>query len=181
MKIIETPLAGLRIIEPTLYVDTRGYFYESFQQIKYDELGLPAFVQDNISYSKKNVLRGLHYQLPQAQGKLVGVIQGTVWDVAVDIRTHSPTFKKWFSIILNDETHQQLYIPPGFAHGFCVLSESAIFNYKCTDFYASQCDRGIIWNDENFNIHWPIKNPILSEKDSGLPSLSELTNEHLFT
>src|SRR5579862_3700917 len=143
MKVKQAPLAGLLIIEPTVLHDERGYFCESLQQNRYAEHGMPAFVQTNISRSKNNVLRGLHYQLPHAQGKLVGVTRGKVWDVAVDIRVNSPSFGKWFGITLSDEDHTQMYIPPGFAHGFCVLSDSADFYYHCTDTYHPGCEYGI--------------------------------------
>src|SRR5262249_31094683 len=147
MKLIETPLKGLMVIEPNVFSDTRGYFFEVFQQHRYQEQGFPPFIQDNVSRSKKHVLRGLHYQLPHAQGKLVWVTSGTVWDVAVDIRVSSPTFGQWFGITLSDENHTQLYIPPGFAHGFCVLSDTADFHYKCTEYYSPSSEHGIAWND----------------------------------
>lgn len=137
-------------------------------------------MQDNYSRSKKNVLRGLHYQLPHPQGKLVGVTRGSVYDVVVDIRLSSPTFGNWFGIHLNDENQMQMYIPPGFAHGFCVLSDEADFYYKCTDFYAPGTEHGIIWNDEKLNIAWPISNPILSPKDEIYSSLYEIPHDQLF-
>jgi dTDP-4-dehydrorhamnose 3,5-epimerase len=181
MKITETGLSGLIIVEPNVFTDSRGYFYESYQQERYKQLGIPAFIQDNMSSSKKNVLRGLHYQYPRAQGKLVGVTKGTVWDVALDIRRSSPTFGQWFGITLSDANHTQLYIPPGFAHGFCVLSEIANFYYKCTEFYIPQEERGIAWNDEKLTISWPISAPILSPKDQLFHSLHEIPDEQLFT
>ncbi len=168
------------IIEPQLFVDQRGYFYEVFQQKRYADYGIPPMVQDNASRSKRNTLRGLHYQLPHAQGKLVWVTRGTVWDVAVDIRLQSPTFGKWFGITLSDENHTQFYIPPGFAHGFCVLSEEADFQYKCTDYYSPGAEHGIAWNDKKLNIPWPVTSPILSPKDEMYPSLHEIANEKLF-
>jgi dTDP-4-dehydrorhamnose 3,5-epimerase len=180
MKITETRLSGLIILEPRVFHDNRGYFFEVFQQQRYAEYGLTSFVQDNVSRSKRGVLRGLHYQLPKAQGKLVWVTRGAVWDVAVDIRRGSPTFGKWFGITLNDENHMQMYIPPGFAHGFCVLSEEADFYYKCTDFYSPADEQGIAWNDATLNIPWPIQNPILAPKDEHYPSLNEITHEKLF-
>ena len=181
MKISEAPLSGLIILEPTIFKDERGYFYELFQKNRYIEFGMPAFVQTNVSHSKQNVLRGLHYQLPNAQGKLVSVIRGTVWDVVVDIRKKSPSFGQWFSIILSDENHTQMYIPPGFAHGFCVLSATADFYYQCTDFYSPQSEKGIAWNDTEINIQWPIQQPILSSKDLVYPNLREINHENLFT
>lgn len=180
MKVTETPLQNLLVIEPTEFVDNRGYFYESYQHERYHEYGIPAMVQDNTSRSSKDTLRGLHYQHPQAQGKLVSVTRGSVWDVAVDIRKSSPTFGKWFGTVLDDENHKQLYIPPGFAHGFCVLSDVADFIYKCTDYYSPTTEHGIIWNDPDINIKWPVANPILSEKDKKYTQLSEMANEHLF-
>jgi dTDP-4-dehydrorhamnose 3,5-epimerase len=166
------------VIEPTLYRDHRGYFYEGFHQKRYAECAIPPMVQMNLSHSAKNVLRGLHYQLPNAQGKLVSVIQGRIFDVAVDIRSSSPTFGKHFSIVLDDEKHAALYIPPGFAHGFCVLSDTADVMYQCTDFYAKDSEHGILWNDATLNIPWPVKDPILSEKDQIYPTFAELT--HLY-
>lgn len=180
MKITKTPLEGLLIIEPHVFKDNRGYFYESFQQERYSKAGMPLFVQDNVSHSSANTLRGLHYQLPRPQGKLVWVTQGTVWDVAVDVRASSPTFGEWYSITLSSDNHTQMYIPPGFAHGFCVLSETAVFHYKCTDFYAPECEHGIRWDDPSLNITWPISNPVLSTKDSTYPTLEEMTHEQLF-
>jgi dTDP-4-dehydrorhamnose 3,5-epimerase len=181
MKVSEAPLSGLIIIEPNVFNDHRGHFYEVFQSKRYEELGIPPLVQDNTSRSKRHVLRGLHYQLPHPQGKLVWVTQGTVWDVVVDIRLTSPTFGQWFGITLSDENHTQFYIPPGFAHGFCVLSEEADFHYKCTDYYYPGKEHGIAWNDTQLNIPWPVKNPLLSPKDEIFPSLHEITHEHLFT
>lgn len=179
MNITTTPLAGLLIVQPKVFNDDRGYFYEAYQQQRYAE-NIPAFVQDNVSRSKQGILRGLHYQLPNAQGKLVGVTRGAVWDVAVDIRRSSPTFGQWFGITLSDENHTQMYIPPGFAHGFCVLSEDADFYYKCTEYYAPNNDRGIAWDDPKLNISWPVKNPLISLKDAQLPLLAEISNEQLF-
>ncbi len=181
MEVKQTPLAGLLVITPRLFHDNRGYFYESFNQQRYAELGIPAFVQDNHSLSKKNVLRGLHYQKPNAQGKLVFVTRGKVLDVVVDIRQSSPTFGQWFSIELSDENHTQLYIPPGFAHGFCTLSDNTDFAYKCTEGYAPGTEHGIAYNDPALNIHWPVTAPILSDKDKMYPCLADVPAEHLFT
>lgn len=180
MKITNAPLDGILIIEPRVFKDTRGFFYESFQQERYTNAGMPLFVQDNVSHSTANTLRGLHFQLPRSQGKLVWVTQGSVWDVMVDVRVSSPTFGEWFSITLSADHPTQVYIPPGFAHGFCVLSDSAIFHYKCTDYYAPACEHGIRWNDPKLNIAWPISNPVLSAKDSAYPTLDEMTHEQLF-
>lgn len=181
MKLTNTPLSGLIIIEPKIFADHRGYFFESYQQERYSNIHVPSFAQDNVSRSKRNVLRGLHYQLPQPQGKLVGVTRGTVWDVVVDIRISSSTFGQWFGITLSDENHIQLYIPSGFAHGFCVLSDEADFYYKCNNLYSPSCEHGIAWNDTQLNIPWPIEYPILSPKDAGYPLLHEIPHEQLFS
>lgn len=180
MQVTQGPLDGLLIITPRLFHDDRGYFYESYHQTRYTSLGLPPLVQDNHSSSKKNVIRGLHYQLPAAQGKLVFVTRGKVFDVVVDIRQQSKTFGQWFGITLSDENHTQLYIPPGFAHGFCTLSDEADFAYKCTEFYTPTAEHGICYNDPNLNIPWPTTQPILSEKDRAYPTLASLPTEHLF-
>lgn len=180
MKVSEGPLSGLLIIQPDIFTDNRGYFYEVYQQDRYAKLGLPNFVQDNLSRSMKNVLRGLHYQQPKPQGKLVWVVQGEVWDVVVDIRRSSPTFGKFFNRILSDVNQTQLYIPPGFAHGFCVLSSVADFYYKCTDYYSPINEKGIKWNDPALSISWPVNKPILSPKDNMYLSLSEIPENELF-
>lgn len=180
MKVTETDLKGLLIIEPKVFADTRGYFFESLQDKRYGDYAVPAFVQSNVSRSKKDVLRGLHYQSPAAQGKLVGVTRGSVWDVAVDLRQSSPTFKQWFGTTLSDDNHLQLYIPPGFAHGFCVLSEEADFYYHCTSYYAPEHERGILWNDPGLNIKWPTNQPLLAEKDKTYPTVDQLTYDKLF-
>lgn len=180
MQTTPAPLSGLLIITPRLFHDERGYFFESFHQTRYAELGLPTFVQDNHSVSKKNVIRGLHYQKPHAQGKLVFVTRGKVWDVVVDIRRDSNTFGQWFSLILSDENHTQLYIPPGFAHGFCTLSDEADFAYKCTDVYTPGAEHGIRFDDPDINIPWPSTTPILSEKDKTYPRLANIPTENLF-
>ncbi len=180
MKITTTPLNDLLLIKPKQFLDERGYFFECFQQQRYQKIKLPNFVQDNISHSKKNVLRGLHYQLPFAQGKLIWVLKGKIWDVVVDIRLQSSTFGQWFSIELDDLTHTQLYIPPGFAHGFYVLSDDADIYYKCTEYYSPSHECGIIWNDPHLAITWPTTTPILSPKDSLLPALDEIAHDKLF-
>lgn len=181
MNITKGPLDGLLIIEPKKFTDDRGYFYEAYQQKRYEEAGLPLFVQDNVANSKQAVLRGLHYQLPpHSQGKLIYVTQGKVWDVAIDIRRSSPTFGKWFGIVLSGENQMQIYIPPGFAHGYCVLSEQADFHYKCTEYYHPQAEQGIIWNDNELNIAWPIAPLFLSEKDKIFPSLRDIPQEKLY-
>lgn len=166
MKITNTALPDVLLIEPRVFSDPRGYFYESHQIKKYQDAGMHPFVQDNISYSKKNVLRGLHYQLNNAQDKLVSVLKGKVFDVAVDVRKGSPTFGHWVGYELSDENHWQLYIPKGFAHGFCVLSDEAYFHYKCSDFYNPTSEYGIVWNDPTINIAWPLAQPLVSDKDA---------------
>lgn len=159
MKITETPIKGLFILEPSIFNDERGYFLETFREEFFKELGLNAcFVQDNESKSSKGVIRGLHYQLkPYEQAKLVRVITGTVFDVAVDLRKNSPTFGQWFGVELSDENKKQLYIPRGFAHGFSVLSETAIFTYKCDGYYQQNAERSILYNDPVLNIDWKLE------------------------
>ena len=180
MKRIKTPLSEVLIIEPDVYRDERGFFLESYRIDKFEELGIGArFVQDNHSKSVKGTLRGLHFQNPHAQGKLVRVTQGEVFDVAVDIRVGSPTFGKWFGTVLNAENMHMMYIPEGFAHGFCVLSDTAEFQYKCTGLYAPDCDRGILWNDPQIGIRWPISDPLLSKKDDMQPRLDDMPRDLL--
>lgn len=174
MNIIKTPLNGCVIIEPKVFGDARGFFLESWHKLKYQEAGITEeFVQDNRSRSSRNVLRGLHFQRTKPQGKLVSVIAGEVYDVAVDLRFDSPTFGQYVGVILSGEKNNQLYIPPGFAHGFCVLSEYADFHYKCTELYDPTDESGIIWNDPDIAIEWPVKAPLLSDKDMKLPSFSQ--------
>jgi dTDP-4-dehydrorhamnose 3,5-epimerase len=180
MEVIPTPFPEVLLIKPKIYHDNRGFFYESHQQSKYKALGIESvFVQDNISFSKKGVLRGLHYQLEHAQDKLVHVIAGAVFDVVVDVRHGSPTFGQWMGQILSDENHLQLFVPKGFAHGFCVLSDQAHFVYKCSDYYNPTSEFGIIWNDPAVKVEWPIENPILSEKDALNPSLRNVSSKLL--
>ena len=185
MKIIETPIKDLKIIEPEVFGDNRGYFLEAFNQKKFEDLGLNYnFVQDNESMSTFGVLRGLHYQLePHAQTKLVRVINGSVFDVAVDLRKGSPTFAKWFGIELSGVNKKQFLIPRGFGHGFVVLSKEAIFQYKCDEFYYPEYERGIIFNDPIINIDWKLeeKDIHLSEKDNELLILSESDNNFIYT
>ena len=174
MKVTETLLPGVIMIEPKTFEDDRGFFLETYHRDRYAEAGMRCdFVQDNHGRSTKGVLRGLHFQLAHPQAKLVRVVCGEVFDVAVDIRRGSPTFGKWYSAILSGENKHQLYIPEGFAHGYCVLSEVADFEYKVTDFYWPDDQAGVIWNDPDLAISWPIQDPILSEKDLSLPRLSE--------
>lgn len=167
MQIIKTEISGLLVIIPDVFSDERGYFFESFNENTFKKADIDLqFVQDNISKSKKHTIRGLHYQVGEkAQGKLCKVVYGNVLDVAVDIRFGSPTFGKYFSCELSEENHKQLWIPPGFAHGFSVLSDVAIFTYKCTSFYSKQDERSIIFNDPDLNIDWKVEIPIVSEKD----------------
>ena len=180
MRVTPTELPGVVIIEPRLFGDSRGSFWESWHQTRYRDAGLPEiFVQDNVSRSVRGVLRGLHFQEPKAQGKLVSVLEGEVADVAVDIRTGSPTFGKSTMVTLSGENRYQAYIPPGFAHGFCVTSEFAIFVYKCTELYAPEAERGIIWNDPDLAIQWPIEQPIVSDKDARFSRLRDIGSQHL--
>jgi dTDP-4-dehydrorhamnose 3,5-epimerase len=174
VKVTETELPGVLLLEPKRFGDDRGFFMEMFHEKRYAELGISGpFVQDNFSRSAKGILRGLHYQEPQAQGKLVQVLAGAVYDVAVDIRRGSPTFGKWVGVELSSDNRRQLWVPAGFAHGFCVLSESADFHYKCTDFYSPTTERGIIWSDPDLGITWPVKSPLLSPKDTDAPRLKD--------
>lgn len=177
MKAKETPLRDCFIIEPTIFEDERGYFFEKFNEAKFEQLtGMNGhFVQDNISKSSYGVVRGLHLQKGvHAQAKLVSCLEGRVWDVAVDLREESPTYKQWFGIELNNENKLQLYIPRGFAHGFAVLSDTAVFAYKCDNFYNKESEGGVHWNDEELNIDWkiPFDKMILSEEDKNQPALS---------
>lgn len=181
MNIVETKLSGVLIIEPFVYGDARGFFMETFSESRYAGAGISErFVQDNHSRSKRGVLRGLHYQTKNPQGKLVSVVRGSVFDVAVDVRLGSPTFGQWIGVELSDENHRQLYIPPGFAHGFCVTSESADFVYKCTNYYSPEHERGIRWDDPDIGIDWPAMDVLLSEKDVRHPFLKDQDSENLF-
>lgn len=174
MKVETTPLSGVLLITPAVFGDDRGFFMETYNAAKTADQGVPdVFVQDNHSRSSEGVLRGMHYQYPQWQGKLIRAISGEIFDVAVDIRQDSPTYGQWFGVFLNDENKQQLYVPPGFAHGFCVTSEIADVAYKCTSDYQPQQDVGIRWNDPDIGIDWPIEEPLLSEKDAKAPLLKD--------
>ena len=179
MKVSTTEIEGLLIIEPAVFGDERGYFFESYNKDKYIQEGLTMdFVQDNVSKSSKDVLRGLHFQNPPfAQGKLVGVLRGAVLDIAVDIRKGSPTYGKHIAIELSEENKKQFYIPPGFAHGFKTLSDNTIFSYKCTEGYNKESEGTIIWNDKDLNIDWDVENPIISEKDNLAQSFNELNTK----
>ncbi len=181
---IETKIKDLYIIEPKVFGDQRGYFMESYNAEHFREAGLTmTFVQDNESKSSKGVLRGLHFQTRYTQGKLVRVTKGEVFDVAVDLRKGSPTYGQWEGVILSEENKRQFYVPEGFAHGFLVLSDEAVFNYKCTDFYHPEYDSGLLWNDEEVNIQWPldrVENLLLSEKDKKQKRLKELDLPFLY-
>ncbi|MER3422073.1 MAG: dTDP-4-dehydrorhamnose 3,5-epimerase [Nitrospiraceae bacterium] len=180
MRFVETELKGIILVEPDVHKDPRGFFLETYHAKKYADGGITGpFVQDNYSYSVQGTLRGLHYQLKYSQGKLVTVFDGTVYDVAVDIRRGSPTFGKWLGVELSAENKRQLYIPPGFAHGFCTLSKTAGFAYKCTHFYVPEDERGIIWNDPTIQIAWPVAEPLLSAKDQSYKCLAEISAEDL--
>lgn len=178
MKIIETKLAGVVLVEPDVFEDPRGYFLETYHAAKYAEEGIRGpFVQDNFSHSIRGTLRGLHYQLKHAQGKLVMALAGRIFDVAADIRKGSPTFGQWVGVELSEENKRQMYIPAGFAHGFCVLSDTSDVLYKCTDVYSRTDERGIIWNDPTLAIAWPVAGPLLSSKDQAYPRLAEMDND----
>lgn len=180
MKVIQTSLPGLVLLEPVVFGDARGFFFETWNAERYAAQGLPSsFVQSNVSSSSKAVLRGLHYQWPRPQGKLVTVLQGEVYDVAVDIRRGSPTFGRWEAFILSGENRRQLWIPPGFAHGFAVLSDDALFNYLCTDVYVKEADASVRWNDADIAVDWPISAPTLSSKDEQAPFLQDIPAERL--
>ena len=180
MKIIETKLPGVVLVQPRIFGDARGFFLETHHQLRYQQHGIHAvFVQDNHSRSQQGVIRGLHCQQQHSQGKLVTVTRGQVLDVVIDIRLGSPTFGEHISIILDDENHLQLYLPPGFAHGFCVLSETADFTYKCTEYYHPEDEVGIRFDDPDLGIAWPIKTPSLSEKDANHAFLKDIPREKL--
>jgi dTDP-4-dehydrorhamnose 3,5-epimerase len=178
MHTSETSLPGVLLLEPRIFNDDRGFFFESYHEKRAWDAGLKVkFVQDNHSFSKQGTLRGLHYQLKNPQGKLVRVVTGEVFDVAVDIRQGSPTFGKWHGAYLSAKNYRQLYVPPGFGHGFCVVSETADFLYKCTDFYAAGDEYAIRWDDLEIGIDWPIADPILSAKDAIAPLLKDATHQ----
>jgi dTDP-4-dehydrorhamnose 3,5-epimerase len=166
VKVHQTEIPGMLLFEPRVFADARGYFLETYNQQRYQQAGLVIpFVQDNVSHSVRGTLRGLHYQIVQPQGKLCSVLSGEVYDVTVDLRRGSPAFGRWVAYRLSESNHRQVYVPPGCAHGFCVLSDVADFLYKCTDFYSPQHERTILWNDPQLAIQWPIEEPRLSEKD----------------
>jgi dTDP-4-dehydrorhamnose 3,5-epimerase len=179
-KILRTGLEGILIVEPAVFSDDRGFFLETYHKKKYHELGIPAeFVQDNLSLSHKGVLRGLHYQHPHGQAKLAQVVSGHVFDVVVDVRKGSVTFGQWFGLHLTGENRRQIFIPQGFAHGFCVLSDTALFSYKCSDLYMPDCEGGVLWSDPDIGIDWPVSNPVMSDKDSKYPRLKDVPMNRL--
>jgi len=182
MKIIETALPGVVVVEPRVFGDTRGFFLETWNGPRYEAAGLPGgFVQDNMSSSRRGVLRGLHYQKPFAQGKLVSVIDGEIFDVAVDVRRGSPHFGRWVGVVLSGANRHQMYVPPGFAHGFCVVSETALVSYKCTEVYHPEADRGVRWDDPRIAVAWPVEDAEIeiSDKDRKAPLLADIAPEHL--
>ena len=180
LNVIETHLPGVLIFEPRVHRDGRGYFYELWRHDAYVTAGVPGmFVQDNVSWSGNGVLRGLHYQHPRAQGKLISVLHGAVFDVAVDIRIGSPTYRQWVGAVLSDENQRQIYIPEGFAHGFVVTADSALVSYKCTSYYDPAGEGSVLWNDPDLGVEWPVKEPVLSPKDRSAPRLSEIVAERM--
>jgi dTDP-4-dehydrorhamnose 3,5-epimerase len=180
MKLVETALPGVLIVEPRVFRDDRGYFLETWNRSKFEALGLPpGFVQDNLSYSTRGVLRGLHYQHPFGQGKLVTVVRGEVFDVAVDIRVGSPDFGRWVGVTLSAKDHRAMYSPPGFAHGFVVTGDEAVFSYKCTEFYHPEAESSLAWDDSQIGIAWPVDSPRLSPKDLAAPRLSAIPADRL--
>jgi dTDP-4-dehydrorhamnose 3,5-epimerase len=180
VKIIETGIPGLVVIEPLVHGDERGYFKELWRASRYGTAGLPGcFMQSNVSRSGTGVLRGLHYQFPQPQGKLVSVLEGRIFDVAVDIRSDSPTFRQWAGVELSAENNRQLYVPEGFAHGFCVLGDSAIMNYLCTTEFAPEFDSVLAWDDPDIGAQWPVAGTVISARDRNAPRLREIAVENL--
>lgn len=174
-QIQDLPLVGLRLIEPAVHADSRGYFFELHHQARFEQMGLAdALVQDNVSRSRHGVLRGLHFQAPGWQGKLVSVLQGEIFDVAVDLRRHSPSFGQWHGVTLSEENHRQLWVPPGFAHGFCVTSDEARVLYKCSAFYDPTQEHTLLWNDPDLGISWPVAHPLVSDKDARGKRLRDL-------
>lgn len=180
MRIVETDLDGVVIVEPDVYGDLRGFFMEVYNRNRYEAHGVKReFVQDNLSFSGKDTLRGLHYQLNHPQAKLVQVLKGEVYDVAVDLRWGSPQFGHWVGVILNETNKKQLFIPEGFAHGFCVMSDSAMFLYKCSEYYDPSDEQGLLWSDSFLNIPWPVNNPVLSAKDKAYRPLNNIFKSKL--
>lgn len=181
MNVLPCEIQGPLIIEPDVFGDARGFFVESWSRARYASAGLDhEFVQDNFSFSRRGTLRGLHFQNPNPQGKLVSVWQGEVWDVAVDLRRSSPTFGKWVGVTLSAENKRQFFVPAGFAHGFVVTSETALFHYKCTATYSPKDERGIRWDDPALGITWPTVDPILSKRDAVAPMLADVPADWLY-
>jgi dTDP-4-dehydrorhamnose 3,5-epimerase len=181
MRAVQTRLKGPLILEPRVFEDARGFFMETWNAKRYRELGIPeVFVQDNVSLSHRGVIRGLHFQNPSPQGKLVTVLDGAVHDVVVDLRRGSATFGEWVGVELSSENRRQVWIPEGFAHGFQALTDRALFSYKCTDYYAARAERSIRWDDPTLGIHWPIEPPVVSDRDRVAPLLHEFPAEWLF-
>lgn len=181
MNLVRTFFDDVLILEPQVFGDARGFFMETWHRERYEGCGIDtAFVQDNLSFSVKNTLRGLHFQITRPQAKLVQAITGEIFDVVLDIRPGSPTFGKWAGVLLSGENRRQMFVPPGFAHGFCVLSESAHFLYKCSDIYVPEDEGGVLWADPDVGVEWPVEAPIVSDKDGRLPRLSEIPPERLF-
>jgi dTDP-4-dehydrorhamnose 3,5-epimerase len=181
VNVLTCPIAGLLVFEPKVFGDARGFFLETWNRSRYREAGLDAdFVQDNVSFSRGGILRGLHFQNPNPQGKLLQVLQGEVFDVAVDLRRSSPTFGKWHGLVLSDENKRQFYVPPGLAHGFAVLSETALFQYKCTGLYSPKDELALRWDDPDIGIQWPLKEPLLSERDAKALRLRDTPPDRLF-
>jgi len=178
VRVTTIDIPGVLVIEPKVFRDRRGFFVETYHVQRYEDAGITErFVQDNYSRSVRSTLRGLHFQEPHAQGKLVMAVEGTVYDVVVDVRKGSPSFGKWYGAELSAENLWQIYVPPGCAHGFCVISETAAFLYKCTDYYSPENERGVLWNDPALGIVWPVSQPILSAKDQAYPTLAQMTAE----
>jgi dTDP-4-dehydrorhamnose 3,5-epimerase len=180
MNISTCDIPGLVIIEPKVFGDARGYFFESWNSQRYDEVIQARFVQDNLSFSRRGILRGLHFQNPNGQGKLIQVLQGEVYDVAVDLRRSSPTFRRWHGLRLSSDNKKQFYIPPGFAHGFAVTSETALFHYKCTEFYSQKDEMALKWDDPDLAIPWPVENPTISERDAKGLLLRDIPENRLY-
>jgi len=179
-QVISQGIPEVKLVIPNVFGDARGFFQETFHAEKYCEAGITVpFIQDNWSHSTKGTLRGLHYQLPNLQDKLVWVVSGEIFDVAVDVRRNSPTFGRWVGAILSSTNHYQFFVPAGFAHGFCVMSEEADFMYKCSAYYSPKDEKGILWSDPTLNIPWPVATPLLSKRDAGMNPLADVKTEDL--
>lgn len=180
MRVRKGELPGTCLFELDLFHDERGYFFEAFRESRYAAAGIPLrFVQDNVSFSKVNVLRGLHYQHPHGQGKLISVLDGEIYDVSVDLRRDAKTFGRWQGFHLSRKNRLQVFLPAGLAHGFCVLSDAALVLYKCTEAYHPEDERGVLWNDPDIGIEWPISSPVISARDAAFPRLSQIPQDHL--